>query len=84
MIGGSDKVKIERIVSRGHKSEADFWYEQTDTEFVLLLQGEAELEFEDKLVTLRAGDYLSIAPTVKHRISYTSTKPECIWLAVFY
>ncbi len=74
-------TKIERIVSRSHSSPAGFWYDQPHDEWVMLLRGEATLEFADgELVTLKEGDYLAIPPHVKHRVRETA--PETIWLAV--
>jgi cupin 2 domain-containing protein len=39
-------TRIERIVSRGHSSPPGFWYDQEENELVLLISGEAELEFD--------------------------------------
>ena len=44
----TDNLKIERIISKGHISPEDFWYDQVTHEWVLLLQGKARLVFEDK------------------------------------
>jgi hypothetical protein len=33
-------VRIERIVSHGHASPADFWYDQPQHEWVIVLKGE--------------------------------------------
>ena len=41
-------VRIERIVSTGHASPPEFWYDQSETEWVVLLRGEAVLAFEDE------------------------------------
>ena len=38
----SPAVRIERIVSHGHASPADFWYDQNEAEWVLLVQGSAQ------------------------------------------
>jgi cupin 2 domain-containing protein len=74
-------TKIERIVSRSHASPKDFWYDQADDEWVVVLGGDATLEFADgKLVEMRSGDYLTIPRHVKHRVARTSA--ETIWLAV--
>lgn len=80
----SENVRIERIVSNGQKNEDGFWYEQDENEFVLLLEGKAIIEFEDKDVKLQKGDYLDIKAYVKHRVKYTSQEKPTIWLAVFY
>ena len=77
------KVKIERIVSKGHVSEPGFWYDQEMSEWIMLLQGEAEVEFSDKKVRLHKGDCLFIEKHRKHRVSFTSAQPDAIWLAVF-
>lgn len=34
-------LRIERIVSRGQYSAPDFWYDQEQAEWVLLIQGAA-------------------------------------------
>ena len=49
----NESIKIERIVSNGQKSKENFWYKQDENEFILLLEGEAILEFEDREVTLK-------------------------------
>ncbi len=81
-------VRIERIVSTGQTSPKDFWYDQDENEFVLILEGEAILEFkeEDKIkeVKLNKNDYIDIKAHVKHRVKYTDTTKPTIWLAVFY
>src|SRR4051812_48518037 len=35
------RSRIERIVSHGHSSPPDFWYDQAEHEWVLLLRGAA-------------------------------------------
>jgi cupin 2 domain-containing protein len=78
-------LKIERIVSRGHVSPPDFWYEQPQHEWVVLLQGSASLEFEKgRMAHLKAGDFLLLPAGLKHRVAYTSKEPACIWLAVHF
>lgn len=79
----SPNCRIDRIVSSGHSSPEGFWYDQENDEFVLLIQGEATLEFEDRMVSLKAGDYLYIPKNCKHRLEKTSIDPVCIWLCVF-
>lgn len=82
ILAKSHNVRIERIISTGQTSS---WYDQEEGEFVCLLEGQAEIEFENKQpVTLQKGDVLLIAPRERHRVSYTSDNPPCIWLCVFY
>lgn len=75
--------RIDRIVSAGHSSPKGFWYEQENDEWIMLVQGKATLEFEDRLVEMKAGDYLFLPMNCKHRIEATSIEPVCIWLCVF-
>ncbi len=82
LIEGNDII-IERIASFGDRSEEDFYYDQDEYEFVLLLKGRAQLLFEDKgTVDLKAGDWLIIEPHERHRVEYTSM--DALWLCVFY
>jgi len=75
-------VRIERIVSTGQVSD---WYDQDENEFVVLLQGEAVIEYENgKSIAMTKGDTLLIEPHERHRVSYTSMRPPCIWLCVYY
>lgn len=78
-------LKIERIVSNGQTTESGKWYEQETSEWVVLLQGQAKLQYEDsREIILKAGDYVLIPAMKKHRVSYTSTEPPCIWLAIHF
>lgn len=79
-----ENIRIERIVSNGQKSEDDFWYEQSENEFILLLEGDAIIEFEKGDIKLTKGDYLDIKAYERHRVKYTSTKKPTVWLAIFY
>ncbi len=82
-LAAGEDVRIERIISHGHRTPADDWYDQETDEWVVLLQGEATLEWEDQTKTeLEAGDWLLIPAGRKHRVSFTTQEPPCIWLAV--
>ena len=84
-IVSSESIKIERIVSKGHRTEEGSWYDQKWAEWVLLLQGAARLEFEDgTLMDLNAGDYLNIPAHCRHRVVWTMPDEESIWLAIHY
>lgn len=79
----SNSVIIEQIVSKGYNNPSDYWYDQENDEWVFLLQGEAEMEWENKQKSLlHAGNYLFIPSHFKHRIASTSSNPPCIWLAI--
>lgn len=76
-------LKIERIISTGQTTPQGTWYDQPQDEWVLLLQGEAQLSFEDgSIMNLQTGDYLLIKAHQKHRVESTSLSPPCIWLAI--
>lgn len=77
-------VRIERILSDGQSSPEGFWYDQQENEWVALLQGEAELGFEEGVRTLRAGESILLPAHCKHRVNKTSREPKCIWLCIFY
>jgi len=80
-----DDLRIERIVSRGQASAADFWYDQEQDEWVLVICGRARLQFEasGELVDMKAGDYLQIPAHTRHRVDWTDPDQKTIWLAVF-
>ncbi len=79
-------IRIERIVSRGQASPPGFWYDQPQGEWVLLLEGEARLVFEDEAQArlLRRGDFVDIVPHRRHRVEYTHPSATTVWLAVHY
>ena len=79
-------ARLERIVSNGQASPPDFWYEQTEHEWVLLLTGHAGLRFEGEndTVVLRPGDYLNIPAGTRHRVDWTTTQEPTVWLALHY
>ena len=80
----NETIKIEKIVSNGQKSPENFWYEQEKSEFVLLLEGFAIVEFEDFEMELKKGDCLNIGVMEKHRVKFTSLDEPTVWFAVFY
>lgn len=79
-------LRIERIVSTGQSSPPDFWYDQPEGEWVIVLQGEARLRFADEpdARILAAGDFVDIAPHRRHRVEWTLPEMPTVWLAVFY
>ena len=80
----NETKKKKKIVSNGQKSPENFWYEQEKSEFVLLLEGYAILEFENREVELKKGDCLNIKAMEKHRVKFTSLDEPTVWFAVFY
>ena len=77
-------VRIERIISMGHATPLDFWYDQAQHEWVIVLKGAARLQFEDGLVELKPGDFINIPAHTKHRVEWTTPDEPTIWLAVHY
>jgi len=81
----TNKIKIERIISKGHSSPESGWYDQDKNEWVLILKGEAILLFDDdSSIKLKTGDFINIAAHKKHRVEWTRPDSETIWLAVHY
>ncbi len=81
----TESVRIERIVSKGHRSPKSGWYDQQENEWVLVLKGKAILTFEDKQsINLNEGDCINIPPHKKHKVTWTDPDNETIWLAVHY
>ena len=79
-------IRIERIISNGQSSPDQFWYDQEENEWIIVLKGKAELLFEtgNAIVNLVEGDYLNIPSHKKHRVQWTIPGTETIWLAIFY
>jgi len=81
----TDNIHIQRIVSKGHISPEQGWYDQELNEWVLVLKGQARLEFADGgKVSMFAGDCLEIAAHQKHRVIWTEPGVETVWVGVFY
>ncbi len=80
----TSNLRIERIVSCGHASPEGFWYDQEQSEFVVLLKGSARLQFEEEMVEMKAGDSLNIPAHRRHRVEWTTPDEPTIWLAIFY
>ncbi|MBM5574346.1 cupin domain-containing protein [Deefgea sp. CFH1-16] len=71
---------IERIVSS--PKIASTQYVQTQDEWVLLLQGEAEMDVAGERVLLAVGDYLFLPAQTPHTVLRVSD--GAIWLAVHH
>lgn len=81
----SGSVRIERIISSGQVSPEGFWYDQAENEWVMLVQGEAKVAFDDgTAVSMNAGDYIFIPARRRHRVEFTNTEPPCVWVCVFF
>ena len=76
--------RVERIVSHGQKSPEEFWYDQNWDEWVLLLQGMADLDIEGQMVKLVPGDHVLIKAGQKHRVTHTDENQHTVWLAIHF
>ncbi len=85
VLAENGQTRIERIISTGQSSAEGFWYDQDENEWVIVLQGSAQIEFIDgRVCVLAKGDYLNIPAHEKHRVAWTEQDAETIWLAVLY
>ena len=101
----NENVKIEKIISTGQTTD---WQESNKNEFVILVQGNAEIEHYDNRICedknfktnenimknlkntndmklqLGKGDIILIKKGERHRVSYTSKNPCCVWICIFF
>jgi cupin 2 domain-containing protein len=86
VLAEAGNVRIERIISLGHASPEGVWYDQPQAEFVVLIAGEAHVEFEGESQPreLKPGDYLVIPAHCRHRVAWTTSDEPSVWLAVHY
>ena len=77
---------LEKIVSEGHATPHDTWLCQDRHEWVLLIKGEAQLQFKHNkaMYTLHPGDHLLIPAHTYHRVVWTQPGMKTFWLALHY
>jgi cupin 2 domain-containing protein len=81
----TDKLRVERILSKGQTSPSSGWHHQSESEWVIVLSGYGVIEYiNGDRVTLKQGDYLKINANEKHRVIETSSDETTVWLAIFY
>ena len=81
----SGSARIERIVSTGHASPEDSWYDQPAREFVVVVQGRARLEFDDgETLELATGGWVDIPAHRRHRVAWTDADGPTVWLAIHW
>ena len=85
LLRGGD-FRLERIVSRGHRTAEGEWLGQDHDEWVLLLSGSAGLHFEGETAprVLKSGDYVHIPAHARHRVDWTAEREDTVWLAIHY
>ena len=84
LILNNENIKIERIISKGHKSPESGWYDQIYNEWVVVIKGQAILVFEDRQLAMDTGSYINIPAHTKHKVSCSLSDEETIWLAIHY
>lgn len=85
LLCASRNVRIERILSTGHRSPPGFWYDQEDNEWVTVISGSGEVVFENgNAFRLNPGDHLFIPARTRHRVQWTSPDEPTVWIAVFF
>ncbi len=78
-------VRVERIISQGHASPEGFWYDQDESEWVVLLKGAARLRFEgEEPIELRPGSIVDIPAHRRHRVEWTDPDEPTVWLAIHH
>ena len=80
------QFRLERIVSGGQSTPEEQWYDQDQDEWVLLLKGEARLQFknDNSEMILKPGDHVSIPAHCLHRVNQTSVTESTVWLALHF
>ena len=86
ILARGENIRVERIVSQGHSSDTGFWYDDPNAEWVTVLSGEARLRFQldNKVIHLRRGDHITIAPHEKHQVEWTTPNEQTVWLAIYF
>ena len=82
----SEHFKLERIVSSGQATAHGKWFDQSTSEWVILLSGSAGLQFEgeEEGCVMYPGDYVHIPAHKRHRVEWTDPEQNTVWLALHY
>lgn len=84
-IVNNDRIRIERILSFGHSSPEQGWYQQAENEWVMVLSGSGTLLLDNgDEFTMSPGDYQLIPAQQRHKVIRTAKDEPTIWLAVFF
>jgi cupin 2 domain-containing protein len=75
--------RLEHIISHGRPSSPGFWYDQPNSEWIVLMRGCSTLDFgEEGRLELKAGDCLLIPAHSRHRVETVSK--DAVWLALHF
>ena len=82
----TSSFRLERIVSLGHSTPAGEWYDQSEDEWIALIQGCARLilEGQSEEMTMRPGDMLLIPAHCRHRVTWTDPEHATVWVALHF
>ena len=82
---GSD-WRLDLIHSCEACSPPQFWYDQSEHEWLTLLRGSARLCLAepDQMLDLSVGDSLYLPPHRRHRLERTDPDPGTLWLALYW
>ena len=73
----SESLRIEHIISQGHISPENFYYDQSENEFVAVLQGRAKLEFDNaNILEFKPGkplEYITVTAANRCRFAGSSS-----------
>jgi cupin 2 domain-containing protein len=80
------RFRVERIVSHGHATADEEWYDQDEHEWVLLVTGAARLRFDgdEPTIEMMPGSFVNIPAHKRHRVEWTDPSQPTIWLAIHY
>ncbi len=76
--------RLELITSCGVCNNENFWYDQSEHKWILVLRGSASLALKNPYsqVNLNVGDHIFLAAHRLHRVERTDPKPGTICLAL--
>lgn len=79
-------ARLERIVSRGHRTPDGEWCDQAEDEWVVVLAGRATLriEGEPEPLALGPGDSVVLPAHVRHRVEWADPDADTVWLALHW
>ncbi len=85
-LASGGRTRIVRIVSTGHTTPEDEWYDQDDDEWVVVLKGRARLSFagDSQDLEMGPGDHVLLPAHCRHRVEWTSPDEPTVWLAVHF
>ncbi|MGI9525313.1 MAG: cupin domain-containing protein [Hyphomicrobiaceae bacterium] len=78
-------LRLEHIVSNGQASPDNYWYDQEEAEWVVVLSGSAGIAIDGEPIerVLKPGDALYLPARCRHRVTWTDAGMPTVWLALF-